>query len=199
VTAINVIRFPNEVHVATDGLSYTGRGPGPLISKVVVIAHLPLVVAVSGSALAAAYFADHFQLRFRSFDHLVDEIEDVYPGLHGRYRLELQALGDDDPNTIVILAGWSAKRGQAEAYAMGAADEGGLVPFKLGPIQGMVGLPPPPMKPHCELRRATVKADIVAMMEVQREMGPDKIGGFIQLTTVTKDAVTQRILKRWTH
>jgi hypothetical protein len=197
MTAINVIRFPNEVYVATDGLGFSEDGESRPMAKVHVIAHFPLVMALSGMAAGGPYFAQAFEHRFRSWDDIVERIEDVLPDLHRRYRAELRSMNVDDPNTIFIMAGWSAKRREAEAYAIGVADEGGLVPFKLRPIQGMVGLPVPPVKPRCELRRSTVNADMIAMMEAQRAMGPDRIGCFVQLTSVTKDCVTQRIIHRW--
>ena len=46
------------------------------------------------------------------------------------------------------------------------------------------------------MRASTVERDIVALTEAQRRdcLGVD---GFCQLTTVTKDAITQRILRHW--
>jgi hypothetical protein len=59
----------------------------------------------------------------------------------------------------------------------------------------MVGLPVPPVKQKCELRRATVKADMIKMMTAQRTLGPDKISCHILLSTVTK--FSQKIIHRW--
>ena len=68
----------------------------------------------------------------------------------------------------MIFAGWSARRRETAAYYIGITDEDGIVPFKLKQIQGLVGLPPPAVMPPRSLRRSTVEADIVAVMEAQR-------------------------------
>jgi hypothetical protein len=70
MTAINAIVFPNEAHIATDGLGFSEDGHSRPMAKVHVIAHFPLVMALSGMAAGGPYFAQAFEHRFRSWDDL---------------------------------------------------------------------------------------------------------------------------------
>jgi hypothetical protein len=203
VTAINVIRFRDAVHVGTDGLAYTGGGSTALAPKIYFAPHQPLVLATRGTLGAAQTFGMLVALYWDRFDAVVAGIEAAFPGLHENYRRST-GLPEDLPevcNTEVIFAGWSAARGQAEAYYIRAGDaESSFESMKLIEVGYVFAAPwPSSLTPAANLTEDedSVRANMLAIAEAQRREFPQQVGGFLQLTTLTKETITSRILRRW--
>jgi hypothetical protein len=210
MTAINVMRFRNAVHVATDGLIYLTTREGDsvcqhLAPKTFTASHLPMVLATRGAHGAAFTLGTLFVMQFQSFDALVDGIEQAFPALH-----EVYCHGTGYPdlpdvrNTELVLAGWSAIRAQAEAYFIRAGAEqyldGSFPPFKLIELDAVLCAPwPSSLFSASGLNEndESVCRNMTAVMEAQRDEFPGRIGGFLQLITLTEQTITSRILRQW--
>lgn len=116
MTAINIVKQRDRVHVITDAAYWRADGTvicfGP---KMFPLPNLPAVIATRGPTTALFEFGLRFS-EFKSFDDMVDRIEDVLPGI---YDTCLQQFGEQlgaMVNVDLILAGWSAARNKPEAY-----------------------------------------------------------------------------------
>ena|SRR5215467_2418777 len=113
MSALNVVKQKDRVVLITDGAVYdvnTGVIRG-FPTKAVAVPSWPGVVAVQGTPLACPLFAHHLS-RFQSWDSMVAEAEDNIRAIHEEVRAMCRQ-GADEP---IILAGWSERRNQSEAY-----------------------------------------------------------------------------------
>jgi hypothetical protein len=198
VTAINVFRSRGVVHIATDGQSYRGDVKTSLGPKVYVAAHMPLVLATRGLSEAKWLFGSMFCQAFAGFDELVDGLESEFPNMNSTYlRFVSDSTAHDARNTELLFGGWSAARQQCEAYFIRAGDEQGersYPSWKLIELDGLAGGPVP--STYVEVDPDHIEHDTIALMEAQRREFP-LVGGFCQLTSLTEQTVTERILRRW--
>lgn len=195
MTAVNVWRTTASVQVYTDGLCGAAEGNPFLATKVNVLAHLPLIVAARGQMIVPALFGA--LLPFESFDALVDGIEAEFPHTYARY-LSVYAHREDLPTRHIelVFAGWSAARQQCEAYFIrsGGEIEGHAPARKLIELDAAAALPAPSQLVHVDADNP--EPGMIDVMEAQRREFPE-VGGFCQVTTLTRDTITQRILRRW--
>jgi hypothetical protein len=111
----------------------------------------------------------------------------------------------------VVIAGISESDGPTAYVVPSDTRYGNAAPFDLIPIKGFVALPNSatisaamaPLMPTSGNADEVDPARVgLAVMEIQRA-NPDvgdclcPVGGFAQLTTVTADSVTSRIIHRW--
>lgn len=116
MSAINVLRLPDAVHVFTDAASYDEDGVLQAIApKCCVMPHLPAALATRGPRRATDLLAAILGGLFQTFDELVSNIE---------YQLPLICDEADElrsefaPRIELLLAGWSAERAGPETYFM---------------------------------------------------------------------------------
>ncbi|MCF8475748.1 MAG: hypothetical protein K9G60_01865 [Pseudolabrys sp.] len=227
-TNILCSRRLNAAIVATDAAVYQSRGiVTDFTSKMFAVAHWPGVVAVRGSSIASPFLGSDLSSKFESFDAMVAGIEDVLPAFVGAWNRTLAGAALEGELTgEMVLAGWSTERGAAEVYTIriddtlpisvseAEADASTLhgEPFKL------VRLPDSVEAPVINDLDLIIAADwngvdetdldsaawsMLHMLEMQRQAdfgdGIHWIGGFAQISIVTADGVTQRMLKRWTE
>lgn len=220
MTAINLIRQRRRACIMTDGAGYDINGVvRAFYQKVATIAHLRAAVAVRGSAVAPMLFAAEFGARFRTFDELVEQggsvAEAVYDGNFGAItwsgHVELE----------LFLAGWSESRNRPETYWLVSDDSHSRAalgvnawefieaePFQVAPV------PTPELLAAqnfdvTDIERVDPVRDGLKVMEAQRrfvgEMQTDGIargpvsavGGFVNLTEIREDGISQRIIHRW--
>jgi len=212
MTAINIIRQKAAVHVLTDGAGYSPDGTFTFrMQKVFPLAHLKAVIAVRGSPLFGPMFAHHASVRASGFEHLVsltpaiarEEVDKV----PGRFEREFD----------LIIAGWSQACGPA-SVALCSHSRHGFEPWQVIDLD-VISLSPSSERITAELAVAYPKGvepddfdpivDGLRVLEIQRQnpvehawesAGPvtqPAVGAFAQLTTVTADAITTRIIRRW--
>src|SRR5262245_61032067 len=83
MSAINVVCYADQVHIATDGLA-PGNEPH-LTPKVHVAPHVPLVIASRGAEMGPHFLGTMFHKEFAGFDAIVAGIEAAFPGMHEKY------------------------------------------------------------------------------------------------------------------
>jgi hypothetical protein len=214
MSAINIFTTPKAVHVVTDGAAYLSDGTmTAVVQKAHPIAHLRMVLAARGPSILTPLLAEAVQHAFQSFDEaaeglgeVVEEAVETYSGLLARCSI---GAGFD-----LMMAGWSEARDCPEVYGLSSIGQPGRPAWTLHKSGQVVFSPDdgaPLMKrlePHAaKLSLHTNDPLDVAllMMEAQRHVcgvqGGDRpvygVGAFAQATTVTRDGISSRILRRW--
>lgn len=218
MSALNAILTPEAVHVLTDGAGYGPDGTlTGITSKVAALPHLSAVLAARGKTFALPTIAA--ALNDRSPPGGFDELQAGMVVEKTRMVLEqLPALAaaQNLPEAAVagpfelILAGWSTARQRPELYALHTVPSEHFRPWQLTPVEdgyltpgdgafvnGLVEV--------IDFGRFDPERDGLRIVEAQRARAwpipggavAHGVGGFVQLTSVTRDAVTSRILKRW--
>jgi hypothetical protein len=220
VTAINVVcqHAHKCIHIVTDAAVYDTNGIvhsfGP---KLFPVPHWPGAVGVRGTAIAVPLLGHELSHRFCSFDALVAGIEGALPEMVDHWGL---------PNAIeLIIAGWSTERNQPESYVIETTDDlpvaltadeaetAEYLPkaFKLmrlpdamiGPLVTDVDLYITASYEGVNLGEDPGLAvwNLQKVLEIQRHAlwsdGIHWIGGFGQLTTITPNGISHRVLQRW--
>lgn len=207
MTAVNVLIHENAAHLLTDGAGYDIEGT--LLSpttKVQMLPHLNAAVAGRGAAALPAIYAQALGSVSDSFDEAkgkaVQCLREVSPlfGLHPTDGLE------------VVVAGISEARGP-EAYAIFSHDRYGIEPYTIADFD-MLGMTPGecvseflaslPNGAETDPNDIDPAVDGLRLLEMQRGTKVDSqignasvVGCFAQLTTITRDGISTRILKRW--
>lgn len=199
MTACNVIRKPDAIHILSDGLGLQGGAASFLATKVLPVPHMRAALCVRGDAGLLGALAIGLFMRAGTFD----EAADAMPRLLSDAFAPAIALGPlpPDAQAELILAGWSEKHDRPECWVTPTHDLYGeaftLIPFGDGLVQ--------PLAAHDGLwARATtdptfdVETDGLALLRLQRDTPGMQVGGFAQLTSVFRDRIETKILERWT-
>jgi hypothetical protein len=214
VTAINVIQRPHAVHMLTDGAAYLPDGTlGLATQKVVAVAHLSAAFSARGPRLFMPLVGEHIAGAFKSFDEMVEGIIEVVRAASRDY-LPLFDLCAHGPTFQMVIAGWSTARRKPETYVL--TDNGeklGIPSWKLQPFGALLVMPwdedtaarirltkeemagrLDPVRDGLRILEAQRFAKAIQGRETEAAHG---VGGFAQLTTITAENITTRILKRW--
>lgn len=208
MSVVSIINTGNAIHMLTDGGLFK-RGVVELITnKVRIFPHLKSAFAFRSSLGWWSLLIEQAGYSFESFDHVVDGITEFF-----RDGLNSIAAGRQLHGEELWFCGWSDERERFEAYGISShglrQDVHGVAsePWVLTRIEGNVIVPIDPTF-YQRLRAFptnTIEETGVSIAECQRQViwgnshGDDEIlvGGHIQLTTVTKDMISQKILRSW--
>jgi hypothetical protein len=220
MTAINTICTDQAVHICTDGASYLPDGRVMAIgTKVFTAPNLPMALAVRGPAGAAFHLGPALTWRQESFDGVVCTIEETLPVVFSQYVKQFDCGGEAE----IILTGWSEYHGRCAAYFIRTHDwtppatvrnlwgrEHCVelttltpLPFRLVKLGAFAAFPSVAVD---DLGERQIGRRMLQVMEAQRaldlcdfelESTGHVVGGFAQLTTITRDAISQRIIHRW--
>jgi hypothetical protein len=227
MTAINVITQRDRMIIMTDGAWYDASGVVTSISpKVHLLAHIGAVVAVRGGGSQLASNVIEFVTKGRAaasnFDELV--VLGTVSIKHIHEMMMAQGLFfDDSPDMDFVLCGWSPSKSAFEAYVIPTAhraefDAAGVKSFTPNRVPD-IGFVPVPSPAEFAAVGWTDPESVnafdpfthgVRLMEAQRlvvgamDNGAGKngvtghgVGGFVQLTTITREAIETRIIHRW--
>jgi hypothetical protein len=208
VTAINVIKQANAVHLLTDGASWFFNGGfGPACCKAWPIPHLRAVVSGRGPRLGPLLMADFLNTAGRSYDEMKRNAAVMAQELfecHGD-----TFIGNPfGPKSEFVIAGWSDAHGP-DAFTISRDDNGAWIVTDTGAVMMAPGDATIQQVALATLPVGVTSAeamdparDGLAMFMAQRAAriladGMPVVGAFVQLTTVTQDGISTRILERW--
>jgi hypothetical protein len=206
MSALNVFLTDSAVHVLTDTARYNGltgeiTGAG---QKIEMNACMPAVFAVRGSLAFAPALASWCNAKFVTFDETINNLVDVAQACAETLKDIIAACGST--SLEVVVAGWSAGRERPEAYAL---NNHGPTPWTLTPLEvgsispcdeefkarlGELGIDP--LNPIFDPDRDGAK--ILREQHLRKWFVADgviaAIGGTAQVTRVTKDGISSRMV-----
>lgn len=213
MTAINIIRQKNAVHMITDAAGYDERGVlltiGP---KAWPLPHLNAVFAARGPKLLSPLIADMLAQSATSYDALKGEFADIVISGCGRL-----GLVDDQAPFQLAVAGWSESHGPDSYVLTNHPGQADIKPWTVAQC-GPISIAPSTEAMHAVFLEKVVGATAIDALDpettalkliaLQRHAkvsvlngSPDDlfflVGGFAQITTVTPGGISTRILHRW--
>lgn len=210
MSAINILIQSNSVHILTDGTVFHPDGKLIMIGpKAVCLPHLNCAIAFRGAAGAKMMLSEVIAFGAPTFDGLRQTIAELLKSQAEQFSEAFQ-LCTSGPEFEVVVAGISETAGPT-AYIVNSHGRYGKswTPIELA---GFVPLPcdevtlakmqriiPPGTSPD----DIDPERDGLAVMKLQRatprlsngDFCP--VGAFAQLTTVTRNSVSTRIIHRW--
>jgi hypothetical protein len=193
MTAVNVLLTKDAVHVLTDCLASDETGTH-ILAKAWPLPHLNAVVAVRGVYHAAlAFIIALSRTGPTSLDELISRLSDLEEIVTNGPADEWMRKAWGDAFDLVV-AGWGA-RGPA-AYLVSNNSWHGNRPWEVKEIEHFVFLPLISNFAEIIVSRDPV-AKFPLAVDSQRQSKPEMIGGAAQLTTVTADMITTRIVRDW--
>lgn len=212
MTAINIIRDAEAVHVFTDGASYRGDGTlGAVVQKVWPLAHLNAALVCRGPHTLGPLLVQRAGAVFGSFDELAQGLADLARSV-SMESADIMRLCEIGAEFELFLAGWSTGSNAPASYVVASHDRY-CEPWTLAEL-GPVAIAPfdEHLAEWCEinldrLMASTSMASLaVELMEAQRGIraqhgssGPTiaGVGGFCQWTMIGEQTITTGIVKRW--
>jgi hypothetical protein len=225
MTAINVVRQRQAVHIISDGVFCDNHGIvceiGP---NAFALPHLPAALAIRGASHFMPFLAHRLSRECRSFDDVLTKIVRTAREVHMSFPMAFGNLGfgSVEPDFDLVAVGWSQSRAAPTSYLVSSHDRvvaRGLSSSAWQLIELPDVLIAPPIAEN-EIAASgwavpystdTFRPDIdgLALLKVQRlsrrVMEPRfgargyvyVVGGFVQLTSVSSDGVNSQILHRW--
>jgi hypothetical protein len=219
MTAINVIRQANAVHILTDGIVCNSEGIiceiGP---NTFALPNLPAALAIRGPTQFMPFLVHRLSRECQSFDELLKTVVPVALEVHLSVPMTL-GYGEVRPNFDLVVAGWSYERRRAESFVMTSQE--GPDQFGLTTAWQLLSLPDVLIAPSVGMAQIQSigwrvpqsaeafqpNIDGPKLLMAQRlskglrghsqNRDIDSVGGFVQLTTVHPEGVATTILHRW--
>jgi hypothetical protein len=213
MTAVNIIKQKNAVHVLTDGASWLPTGGfGPACAKAFQLPHLNAVVASRGPRLGGVLIADFLGSCANSYDEMKLRSAEMVRGAIEFYT-PIFAANTFSQKLEVVVAGWSEKSGP-DAFVISAhGDNPAVSPWATHDCGSVMMAPggasiekavfdalPPQVKCADDMDPARDGLSIVLAQRAARGLSDVSdlvVGAFVQLTTISLDGIATRILHRW--
>jgi hypothetical protein len=224
MTAINVIRQGDGVHIISDGAFCDANG---ILCEIVpntwLLPHLPAAVAIHGSPHLMPFLMYRLSRECHSLDEIAARIANIAIDVHISFPMTHGTLdyGNIKPEFDLIIAGWSAQDRRPKSLLVTCPDRTKSRNFQTGwkvlELSDMLIAPPITeqvvssigwkVPDSAEAFRADV--DGLKLLQAQRllrgPMNPRSstvthgfmVGGFVQLTSISEHGVNTRILHRW--
>jgi hypothetical protein len=212
MTAINVIKQLDCVHIVSDGAVIRSDGRvDHFAQKVTIMPHLSAAVGIRGTP-AAANFINAEIAKATSYSNLKSTIVRSVRAVLDVMRPHMESqFGPHVLTAEIFVVGWSVDGPDAFILNTSDLNKGSGVPAWTVVNIGGLCLGPSDSTIASDFSRLQVELTddrLVELLHRQRELrnplphdptkeGPRAIGGFAQLTSVRKDSITTRILKRW--
>jgi hypothetical protein len=206
MTALNVLRQSKAVHIVTDGGRWYGDGSsGPPGAKTWPLPHLNAIFAARGPALlGAGIVLDFINTAGASYDEMKINIAGRVRAACNEFRARW--TGPDTAIGLeIVVAGWSESKG-ADSFIMTNHSDRGTPPFTIEDIREVLILPATQsilteFEAGMPAGIASVddldaEREAVRILEIQRQEKMP-VGAFAQITTVTRECITTKILRRW--
>lgn len=183
MTAINVFLRPEAAYIVSDGLA-VHQGNRVSFGKVVTLPHLRAAVAHSGNAIFGFAVAGQISILKHT---LPDAASSFAEYVHDIRKQSLSLMGAAR-DIRAALVGWPEGGAHPEGIAVAVDDEGVTGPMPFSAFSS------PELPDHVSFDGPGSAVDIIA---AQRATYPNDVGGFVELTTITRDRIVSEILHRW--
>lgn len=214
MSLLNVIRQWDRAHIITDGAVFDENTRiVAFMPKVHCLPQLNAAVGFRGDAMISQHLASMFQMasgKYKTFEGLRRSIvKDTRDLLNALIKNAHVAPNHDALEMEIAVAGWSEWSGAETFYFhTGNSPEG---PWKIITGHDLRCSPSTPkiadqIFEHLNVSRPLMPEAIISAAEIQRwhmePMGPKQlltswVGGFLQVTTVTRDEITTKVIHRW--
>ena len=208
MTSINISLDAAAGYIVSDGLGYDAHRGGATccITKVIALPPLRAAVATRGSALLPQMMFGGLNA-LPSFESCIAALPVLFADLLSRLASVDVPLGPEHGTSEVFLVGWRENGTRPECWFIHAGGQPGEA-FKAMPLNGVA----PAMdgsSPRLQALAASAvdpfdpepcywpERDGPELIEGTRSLYGETIGGFCQLTTVARDEISMRILRRW--
>jgi hypothetical protein len=212
MTAINIIRKKDSVHLISDGASYDAKqrlvSIGP---KVFPLPHINAAIGIRGPTIALPLLAHLIGHAATSYDALKINIVEILSNAYANTRVVLEK-GVTGSALNVVIGGFSETVG-ADAYVVVCDDDGMVSP--LTQITDFGFMPSCPQitsfvqmqaAKHQWSKSAIDEIDAadfgLRTIEMQRALkfgdyNTCHVGGFAQITSIRPDGIETKLLRRW--
>mgnify|MGYP001002900966 CR=1 FL=1 len=211
MSAINAIIQRDAVHLLTDAASYDSAGNlVAAIPKVALLPRINAAMACRGPRASVPLFCDLLNAAASSYDELKAKaptfLRDLRPMLAVTFAY--CELGDDFD---VVVAGISESVGP-DAYLVCSHQRYGVEPWTVVQFGGLAMMPADAAMKARVFASIPDNVDLVdperdgrIILEAQRafpmDHGGDRnfvgVGGFAQLTSITREGISTRVIHRW--
>jgi len=220
MTAINVIRHSDAVHLLTDGIVCNSEGViceiGP---NAFALPNIPAAMAIRGPTHFMPFLVHRLSRECQSFDDLLKRVVSVALEVHMSVPMTL-GYGEVRPDFDLVVAGWSEERRRPESFIMTNQEESDQFAIANNVWQ-LMALPDVLIAPSVGVAQIQAVgwrvpetaeafqpsidgAKLVRAQRLSKGLRPpirnrdiDSVGGFVQLTTVHSHGVSSTILHRW--
>lgn len=202
MTAVNIVAAPEFALVCTDALWTEGEQIHWAGSKVIAFPHMHAAVIPTGPAHASIIVRDYVGGTLGTFDELVDTmVRQVILALkeHAKWWRRVVRQPFD-----IHAVGWSDREGRFTAWSLHydgrsspTLQQAGVLILQPGGPEYIDAMRAGGVEPEDV---ADAPARLPEVMRFQRETGAlagVRIGGFQELTTLTRAAITSQVVERW--
>jgi hypothetical protein len=212
MTAVSIFRGTDALHVVSDAAITDADGKLlALTSKVALLPALPAIITTLGHSLLLNALYQFVSHNCPVFEVLIDRMPE-FARSSAQHLAPVLAEKGVATTFEILVAGWSDDSECFEIYAMHNRD-GQDGAWRMQRQMDPAGVINPLPNADALERAGWDLADWddfdperhgLAWIEAQRQtpydapgLGPHNIGGFAQFTTVTRDGIASRILRRW--
>ncbi|MDE3748615.1 hypothetical protein [Methylobacterium radiotolerans] len=208
MTSINISLDAAAGYIVSDGLGYDAHRGGATccITKVIALPHLRAAVATRGSALLPQMMFGGLNA-LPSFEACIAALPVLFADLMSRLATVDVPLGPEHGSSEVFLVGRRENSTRPECWYVHAGGQAGE-PFQAVSIDGITSdvtggserlqaLAASARDPFDPVPIYWPERDGPELLEGIRGFAGASVGGFCQLTTVARDEIGMRILRRW--
>jgi len=197
VTALCVVCKQDHVTLITDGACVEAGGRLAMVApKVFLLPHLSAALAIVGPTALIPKLGAMFSIP-ETFDDLLAEAPAMARVAYDALG-DMKDFGDEARDFELSLVGFSETRNRAESYLIRGHERDRLPSWELSVADNIIVTPLPL---HYEWPEAfDPLTDGLVLIEAQRRViGPlgHVIGGFAQVTTITRASIETKIIRRW--
>jgi hypothetical protein len=217
LSAINAIVTPSAAHLIVDGLCYDkGQVTQVDAQKTFTLQGMRAAIAATGDAKTGYFFRAAIEAEFTRFEDVVAAGSEFF--VEGFKAFAHRFCGGNAVSNVVLI-GWLESENRPAAFAIdlvegqgrwrGVSRGGSGVQHGTLEEHPIIAAPCPSLDELLAAQyplgsaseRACPESKLLYMLEIQRRMraadGNYYVGGQAQLTTITADNVTQRVVHCW--
>lgn len=213
MTAINLIVRSDSAVLISDGAAIKADGTlAHLMNKVVAYPHINAAVGIRGSLTATTIINSAINVNSRSYEDIRARAVDFIRHEFNAVRSALEKLfGSNALDADIVVAGWSERERRPGGFLLvthNLYEQSGIRAWTPTDVSGVFLAP---SNEHLQSEFSRIQIDLddemaCGLIERQRDVvlprpgnlaAVPNVGGFVQLTTVHRDSIDTRIVRRF--